>query len=242
MVLLFAVGVAILIIGVQLANARLSTILSSGGSALAGAALGLVIAQFFQSDLQLLAALLTKSERFKSEATEARVCSGLWHVYYSSMMDGAKRWFHAIYRLDFLEATGELQGSFVVRYDGVRRRRYVLEAGIRGKSLVLFSKCETGNEPAAVEIVSNATSTHIHCLCGVQLLESWDGQWIVSSSLFSRDIIAGISEEGGVDEKAAGELEQKWCKRCTNPTWRRRAGIGSLRVCADDTRVSSGAN
>ena len=31
-------------------------------------------------------------------------------------------------------------------------------------------------------------------------------------------------------------------KRCTNPTWRRRAGIGSLRVCADDTRVSSGAN
>jgi hypothetical protein len=50
-------------------------------------------------------------------------------------------------------------------------------------------------------------------------------------------LLLGI--EGRSPERVA-EPAKLECNRCIDPTWRGRPGIVTLRVCADDTRVSSG--
>jgi hypothetical protein len=209
MSLLFLLGIAAVIIGTQKNNREIYGIVSTAGGALSGASLGILIEQLFRSDVGLLCKCLLSNLRFESRPEDSDVCSGRWHVYYASTKNGKRHWFHTTYDLAADTTTGALTGKFVIIGKNNKKRFYSLEAGVRGGSLILFSKAINGAERIAAEIVINATATHVKNFCGLQILEGWDTHLLVSVSLFSREPILGITKQD-LDEQTADQLEELW--------------------------------
>lgn len=209
MSLLFLLGVAGFIIGTQQNNQGIYGIISTSGGALSGASLGILIAQLFQSDVGLLCKCLLSNVRFESTPTDSSMCSGRWHVYYATMKDDKRQWLHTTYDLTADETTGSLTGSFSVQDKNNKKRHYLLEGGVRGGALIVFSRAVDGTEGIATEVISNATSTLVKHCCGLQILESWDTQLLVTISLLSRQPILGITKQD-IDEATADKLEQLW--------------------------------
>lgn len=191
--LLFLLGLAAIGIGFisersDAINSGLSiSMLSVGGAALFGASLTMLIEYLLGTETSDIREYLLAVERFDSAPDHLTEIAGVWHVYYLSKCESGRVWKYVKYTLYLAQHGHSLAGAFQVNDVLGRKHTYSLSAGIRGDSLIVFSRPKKGKEPDSVEIVFHITADHLPSYLGIQRLITWDGSQALSYSIFTRD-------------------------------------------------------
>jgi hypothetical protein len=190
--LLTVVGLSAVLIGLLVPKeagtqgAVIATIVTLFGSSLFGASLPMMIEEVLGTETRDIWHYLTSNEKFDSAPDYIDTVVGVWHVYYLSKAEGQRIWKYAEYTFIKAEGGKSIGGFFNVTDQHGVDRKYVLEAGIRGDNLIVVCRASSGRENDGVEVVANATATHLSCHVGIQMLETWDGDNAVSLSIYSR--------------------------------------------------------
>lgn len=191
-VLLFLLSLAAILIGfladeTGAVSPLQMSMLSVGGAALFGASLTMMIEQFLGTEITDIRKYLIARERFDSAPDHLTDLVGSWHVYYLSKSESGRLWRHVEYTFHLADRGHSLKGAFNVVDDSKRRHTYTLSAGIRGDSLIIFSRATKGQEPDSAEIIFRITADHLASFLGIQKLVTWDGAQALSYTIFSRD-------------------------------------------------------
>jgi hypothetical protein len=195
------------------ANSFLFQMASIGGSALFGASLSLVIEQTLGTDVSDIRNYLLKKERFESAPDHLDAVTGEWHHYDLSKVNGKRVWQYKKFTLYRGEMNNTLGGSYVQVGPEGTTKKYMIEAGIRGGTLITTMRAAEGDEHDQIQVVPNITRTHLAGVVGLQILETWDGDLCQSYVIYCRKkLVEGdeISAEVGVelDKKLFGLLER----------------------------------
>jgi hypothetical protein len=229
--LIFLLGLAAVIIGflgsknVDTANSFSLQLTSIIGAALFGASLSLIIEQLLGTDVGDIRNYLLQKERFESAPDHLDAVSGEWY-HYDLSKDGGKRIWQT---LKFTLARGEmhntLSGAFYQEGGSTqRRRRYTIEAGVRGGTLIAIMRAAEGEEHDQIQIVPNITRTHLNAVLGVQILETWDGDLCQSYVIYSRRQLVE-----GKDERVVGDNATK-LDEILQELLKARGGLQDLRL------------
>lgn len=162
------------------------TIISVGGGALFGSSLTMLIEYLMGNEITDIRNYLYKNEKFESAPDFIKVVSGLWHVYYLTMSNSDEIWKYVVYNVISEDHGNSIRGYFNVIDTKNQERKYRIEAGLRGSSMILMSKPEQGNEFVSVEVVPKIINTHLSVHPGIGFLETWNGDIAISYYLYSR--------------------------------------------------------
>jgi hypothetical protein len=175
--------------------------------------LSLVIEQTLGTDVSDIRNYLLKKERFESAPDHLDAVTGEWHHYDLSKVNGKRVWQYKKFTLYRGEMNNTLGGSYVQVGPEGTTKKYMIEAGIRGGTLITTMRAAEGDEHDQIQVVPNITRTHLAGVVGLQILETWDGDLCQSYVIYcGKKLVEGdeISAEVGVelDKKLFGLLER----------------------------------
>lgn len=189
MLLLGLAGIAIGFLGESVTGIRSGltiSMLSVFGASLFGASLTMLIEEVLGTEVKDIWQYLTARERFDSAPDYISAVVGVWHVYYVTKVGGERVWKSSTYVLTKGESGKSISGHFSVSNPHGQERTYVIEAGIRGDSLIAIARATEGKEADSVDVVPRITNTHLAAHIGTQMLETWDGEMALSTLIYSR--------------------------------------------------------
>jgi hypothetical protein len=190
--LMFFLGFASILLGFEggLNNHTVSSLwfqmATIGGSALFGASLSLLIEQLLGTDVSDIRNYLMQNEHFQSAPDHLDTVIGDWHHYDISSVKGRRVWQYLKVTLARGDMRGTLKGSFTQIGPTGRKRKYSIEAGIRGGTLITIIRSEEGDEHNQIQIVPKITRTHLNAAVGLQIMETWDGFLCASYVIYSK--------------------------------------------------------
>jgi hypothetical protein len=201
-------GLAAVIVGYQGSKGSADSSLflfqmaSIGGSALFGASLSLLIEQTLGTDVSDIRNYLLQKERFESAPDHLDAVTGEWHHYDLSKANGKRVWQYLKFSLFRGEMNNTLAGSYLQTGPEGNTKRYTIEAGIRGGSLITTMRAAEGDEHDQIQMIPNITRTHLTGVVGLQILETWDGDLCQSYVIYSRKKLVEsdhLSADDGVE-------------------------------------------
>jgi len=156
------------------------------GAALFGATLAMSIESFLGTEISDIRNYLFAREKFESAGDFLDTVVGEWHVYYLTVVEAGIIWKSAKYVLTRDGMQNTVRGTYDVTAPNGALRRYIIEAGLRGSSLILISRPAEGTETEAIEVIPKAINTHLGVHIGMGTLETWTGELAFTCSLYSR--------------------------------------------------------
>ena len=84
--------------------------------------------------------------------------------------------------------------------DSTPERKYLIEAGLRGETMIVVNKAPAGSESDAVEMIFGVARTYSTSFIGVQILETWDGDNALTYSIYSRTPLVDVIDADGAAE------------------------------------------
>lgn len=190
--LFFLLGLATVIVGYEgsksaaEASSFLFQMATIGGSALFGASLSLLMEQMLGTDLSDIRNYLFQKERFESAPDHLDAVVGEWHQYDISKVNGQRVWQYLKFSLSRGETNNTLSGSYSQLGPSGNSKKYTVEAGIRGGTLITVMRAAEGDEHDQIQVIPNITRTHLNGVVGLQILETWDGDVCQSCVIYCR--------------------------------------------------------
>lgn len=205
-VVLGLLGISLIVIGYvtrdqeTLGSPINSEILSVLGATLFGASFLGMVDIFLGNDIADIRKYLFRKEKLESARDHFETIAGTWHVYYLTKKNGLVVWRRSINEFSIDKSHNTVGGVTRVmasEADGTAERKYTIEAGLRGETLIVVNKAPDGSEADAVELVMGIAKTYATTFLGVQILETWDGDNAITYSVYSREkIVDGVDDEG----------------------------------------------
>jgi hypothetical protein len=226
-------GLAAVVVGFQGSNGPNATnpflfqMASIGGSALFGASLSLLIEQTLGTDVSDIRNYLLKKERFESAPDHLDAVTGEWHHYDVSKVNGKRVWQYKTFSLYRGEMNNTLGGSYVQVGPEGATKKYMIEAGIRGGTLITTMRAAEGDEHDQIQVVPNITKIHLTGVVGLQILETWDGDLCQSYVIYCRKKLVEDDQLSAEDGAALDKILLKLLER---------SGIEDLRLPASGLR------
>jgi hypothetical protein len=210
-VLMLLLGIAAIIIGLMGEEESKQSkswvaMASIGGAALFGASLSMIIEQLLGTEIGDIRKYLLANERFDSAPDHLTTVAGIWHVYYLTKTRKKATWKYVRYVFHLADHGRSLRGAFSVEGPDSNVHTYRIEAGIRGNNLIIIFRASKGQESDAVEIVPKITNVNLEAYLGLQMLETWDGDFGVSYSIYSR---RPLFESEELSDERQLELDRK---------------------------------
>lgn len=164
------------------------------GAALLGASLSIITEQILGTDISDIRNYLLSKERIESAPDHLGVIDGGWHYYDLSLKNGQRIWQYISFSLFRGELYNTICGHWYQIGESGNRRRYSIEAGIRGGALLAIIRASEGDEHDQIQIVPFITRTHLGPVAGVQIMETWDGTLCLSYVIYSRNKLTGDAD------------------------------------------------
>lgn len=203
--LIFFLGLAAVLLGFEgsrnpaTANSQWFQMITLGGSALFGASLSLLIEQLLGTDVADIRNYLMRKERFESAPDHLDAVTGEWHHYDQSKVRGKRKWQYLKLSLARGDMHDTLSGEFYQIGPTGKRRKYVVEAGIRGGAMIAIMRAAEGDEHDQIQIIPKITRTHLNAVAGIQIMETWDGDLCQSYCIYSRQKLISNEEPSDQD-------------------------------------------
>lgn len=187
-ILMLLLGILSIYIGIvqREQGAVYEMVFSVGGAALFGASLAMVIELAMGTEIADIRDYLMQVQKFESAPDNLEAVTGKWFCYYLTEEDGETVWKLALYLIEKEVHGNGLHGQYTVKNNKEVARPYQIEAGVRGKSLVIFSSAAKSTEFEPIDIIPTALQTFISVHIGVGLLETWGDRLVLTRSMFSR--------------------------------------------------------
>jgi hypothetical protein len=208
-ILLGFLGVSLIVIGFlskdsNLFGARInSEILSVLGATLFGASFLSIVDLFMGNDIDDIRQYLFRKEKFESATDHFGIIEGRWYVYYLTKKAGRIVWRLAINDFQVDPSHNTISGVATVQAserDSTPERKYLIEAGLRGETMIVVNKAPAGSESDAVEMIFGVARTYSTSFIGVQILETWDGDNALTYSIYSRTPLVDVIDADGAAE------------------------------------------
>jgi hypothetical protein len=156
------------------------------GAALFGASLSMLIGQILGTDIADIRNYLLSRERLESAPDHLDAVVGEWHHYDLSSVAGGRVWQYIKYTLNRGDMHNTVNGYWYQEGPTGRKRKYHIEAGVRGGALIAIVRADEGHEHDQIQIVPYITRTHLNAVAGIQIMETWDGELCRSYMIYSR--------------------------------------------------------
>ena len=195
----------------SLVNTVISQVAVAIGGGVLGAGLNTVIVRRFERDvLEEITSCVEASltARFVSSEQELRPLRRDWHHYYVSQVGRQRRWWSQPMPFGNTDGVGSIRLSMPVIDGGGRVHSYTAEAGVRSNTLIVLNTNDRGNENCSVDVYP-AVNGYRTVYAGIAMLESWDGDNVVTRCLMSLEpLVAG--SPGPLSETESAQLDQEW--------------------------------
>lgn len=208
-VILGVLGISLIVIGFLSKDSTLfgsavnSEILSVLGATLFGASFLSIVDLFMGNEISDIRKYLFKKEKFESAPDHFNIIAGRWFVYYLTKKDGRIVWRLTVNDLSVDTAHNTIAGVSTVqasKKDKTPERKYLIEAGLRGETMIVINKAPNGSESDAVEMIYGVAKTYSSCFIGVQILETWDGENALTYSIYARaPLVGSVDDDGAYD-------------------------------------------
>lgn len=211
-ILIILIGTFLIIIGIKGGNIGNYVILSSCGAALLGTGISLLINSLLKDELTEFKKYLFSQQHFGSKEIEAESCSGKWYFYFVSKKNEERIWLYDKLDLKLNRKLRLLYSSVSTPDKQGKKKKYLVNAGVRSDRLILIGCPNIGKEPHYVTVIKGAAVEHFDICCGVQFQQTWDGDTSISPVLMSRRQFVKVSKNSGIDSESQKKLDTIWTK------------------------------
>ena len=189
-------------------------ILIAFGSAVVGAVVSqFVTRQTGQDVLEDVRAVIAESLKnsFTSSDESLEPLRRDWYHYHLTGIGGKFVWRHDLYRFQRSASVGCLVATISVRDETSRlQHQYRLEGGVRGTRFIIMQTRINGTELPVIQVFPNMAESFRSIHCGIIMLQSWDGQNLISKTILSSTPLVAGAKEGDIDQAHSSTLERIW--------------------------------